>query len=152
MHIAAGQIVKVDRAFLDFEADHVWNIGRLRLACFRFAPAASRVAIRAARGLACGAIRIELFDRAVAAISESELDELVRALAITIETIALIDRTVVPFDAEPFQRADDLFGVMLAGALDVRVFDAQRHRAVVAARGGAGGDRGAGGARGEGSR
>ena len=64
----------------------------------------------------------------------AELDQLVRALAIAVEPIALINRAFVPLHAEPLQRADDLLRVMLPRALDVGVFDAQQHRAAVPPR------------------
>src|SRR5205814_7126951 len=90
------------------------------------------IAIRLAGFFGSSAIGFELFDRAIAAIRFRIRDQLLGALAISIETIALIDRTFVPLDAEPLQRRGDLLGVMLSRTLDIGVFDAQQHRAAVA--------------------
>src|SRR5204863_6428905 len=78
------------------------------------------------------ALLFELLDRAVAAVGLPALDELLGPLAVARQTVALVDRPLVPLHAEPLQRADDLLGVVLPGALDVGVLDAQQHRPAVA--------------------
>src|SRR5205814_1389338 len=124
--VTANEIVKIDRAALDFESDHVRDIARLIADRFRTQTASAGVAVRLASPLRRGAIGLELFDRAVTAIRLPGRDEILGAAAIEIEAVALIDRIAVPLDVEPLQRGDDLFGVMLLGSLDVGVLDAQQ--------------------------
>src|SRR5262249_42156678 len=132
-HVAADEIVELDRARLDREADHT-RLGGRPAEAGRYTPALSGVAPLLARALRGGALLLELLDRAVAAIGLAAFDELRSALAISLQPIALINRAFVPLHAEPLQRADDLFRVMLARALNVCVLDAEQHRAAVTAR------------------
>ena len=63
----------------------------------------------------------------------ARVNELVRAGEIPLEAVALVDRSFIPINAEPLQRRDNLLGVMLFRALDVRVFDAKDEHAAVPA-------------------
>ena len=127
LHVAANEIVELDRTRLHFAADDVGRVSRLRIALFRAHAATAGVAIGVATLFRRGAIRFQLFDRAVAAVGFAAGHQLLGALAIDRQPVALVNRTFVPIDAQPVQRADDLLGVMLPGALHVRVLDAQQH-------------------------
>ena len=94
--------------------------------------APSRIAPRSPLALRLDTLFFELFDGAVAAIGFPGSHELLGALAVARQAVALVKRPLVPLHAEPLQRADDLLGVVLLGALDVGVLDAQQHRAAVA--------------------
>ena len=123
--VAADQIVEADRSGLDLESDHV------RAGSCGDRAAAAGVAIRNARSFGGETLRVELLDRAVASIGAAPGDQLLGAVAVARQPIALVNRAFIPFNPQPAQRTDNLLGVVLARALDVCVLDSQQHRAAV---------------------
>src|SRR5437867_415045 len=129
MHVAANQIVKSDRTRLHLEANDVRRV----LWGDRQRAAAAGVAIGDSSFFGSQALGIELLDCAVAAISAAAAHKFFGPFAIPAQAVALIDRPFVPVDPQPLQGADDLLGMMLPRALDVRIFNAQQHFAAMAA-------------------
>ena len=97
LHVAADEVVKLDRSRRHGEADDVRLVGNARVDV----PASPGVAPLFAGALGGGPFGVELFDRAVAAIRLAARDQLLGAFAIPIEPVALVDRTFIPLDAQP---------------------------------------------------
>src|SRR4029077_2700671 len=80
------------------------------------------------------ALRIQLLLGAVAVGSGDRLQHAANALAVTIETLRLVVRTLVGVEPEPAHALENHAHRLLGGALPVRVLDAQNELAARAPR------------------
>src|SRR5664280_415431 len=78
--------------------------------------------------------RVELVGRLERAIRLALREEAVRGLMVKGASLALEERALVPVEAEPAHRMEDLVRQLAAAPLDVRVLDAEDERAPAAAR------------------
>src|SRR5439155_5218680 len=92
VHVPTNEIVKADGARLHFEPYDVWLIrGRDGQN-----PAAAGIPISDSRAFGCQTLCLQLLHRAIAAIRASPSDQLLGALAIQRQAIALVNRSLVP--------------------------------------------------------
>src|ERR1017187_8079135 len=89
---------------------------------------------RASRRLRDLLHRVELVGRFERAILLALREKAIRGLTVEGASLALEERALVPVEAEPAHRVEDLVRQVAAAPLDVRVLDAEDERAPVAAR------------------
>ena len=96
--VAANQVMKRDRSGRDGEANHVRSVGPVRTSA-----ATAGVPVRDPGLLGRVALCLQLLHGAVTAIGAAVSHERLGPLAVAVETVALVDRTLVPVDAQPSQ-------------------------------------------------
>jgi len=117
------------------QADHrLDTVGHRRQHLARLGPPAAVVAPLLAACMLRFLDRFELLRAREAAVCGAVGEHLVDDLAIAVEPLHLVDRTLVAVEAEPMHGREDLVDRILRRAGDVGVFDAQDEFAAVVAR------------------
>ena len=132
---ALDEVVPRHRAVVGIaKAQDRFHIRRRRLPLRILRPPAAVVT----RFLATRALRlahgVELLFAGVAPVGVAALDELLRHLGVARKTLHLVERALVPIEAEPAHAVHDGVDGSLRRTLDVRILDAQDESAAVLAR------------------